>query len=195
MTVVPSKPALRAESRRTVSKLKPEERTLADTAINARVQALPEYRCAEQVLGYLALPDEPSLGQLMESSVLSGLCVFAPVVADRAHIFFVRWFPADGFCAGLYGSWSPSSEEQPRHVPSIALVPGRAFDATGYRLGRGAGCYDRVLDMIATFATVVGVAYDCQMVDRVPREEHDRSVDVVITEKRVIRPRRQARGR
>ncbi|MEM9084128.1 MAG: 5-formyltetrahydrofolate cyclo-ligase, partial [Planctomycetota bacterium] len=61
-----------------------------------------------------------------------------------------------------------------------------AFDREGYRLGRGAGFYDRFLTSILRTPSMkkpmlVGVGFDCQLIDRVPREPHDILLDAVVT--------------
>lgn len=61
----------------------------------------------------------------------------------------------------------------------LALVPGRAFDQSGARLGRGGGTFDRVLATLN--CPRIGVAFACQIVDRVPREEFDLAMNSVIT--------------
>lgn len=61
----------------------------------------------------------------------------------------------------------------------MVVVPGVAYDNSGNRLGRGKGFYDRLLK--STRATKVGVAFDFQMVDMIPVEEHDVSMDIVIS--------------
>jgi len=64
----------------------------------------------------------------------------------------------------------------------LAVVPGLAFDVTGNRLGRGGGFYDRFLPKLSPSAIVVGLAFDCQVVQSIPVEPHDRCVDLLITE-------------
>ena len=66
----------------------------------------------------------------------------------------------------------------------MLLVPMLAFDRRGYRLGYGGGFYDRTLEKLRAFKTVVaiGVAYHAQMVDEVPLGEHDAPLDYVMTE-------------
>jgi 5-formyltetrahydrofolate cyclo-ligase len=69
---------------------------------------------------------------------------------------------------------------EPAEVKRI-LVPGLAFDRAGRRLGRGAGFYDRTLAGVAATATTVGIAFDIQVVDQVPTDEHDRNVQWLLT--------------
>ena len=64
------------------------------------------------------------------------------------------------------------------------VVPGVAFDRKGKRLGRGKGFYDRFLK--STNATKVGVGYEFQLIDEVPSEPHDISMDIIVTQKTTI---------
>ena len=67
----------------------------------------------------------------------------------------------------------PSAPSLPVHAIDLAVVPGVAFDARGGRLGRGRGHYDATLPLLRPDAARVGLAFDAQVVDRVPTEPHD----------------------
>lgn len=64
----------------------------------------------------------------------------------------------------------------------VVIVPGLAFTPAGDRLGQGGGWYDRVLARVRTDCTTIGVGFDVQIVDELPIGEHDRRLDLVITE-------------
>ena len=66
------------------------------------------------------------------------------------------------------------------------IVPGIAFDSQGNRLGFGKGNYDRFLKR-ATHAVKIGLAYDSQMVESIPSQEHDVPMDFVVTPTRILR--------
>jgi 5-formyltetrahydrofolate cyclo-ligase len=70
-----------------------------------------------------------------------------------------------------------AADEIDRRI-DVALVAGLAFDRRGYRLGHGAGYFDRFLSG-RPFAAV-GLAFDEQMVDELPVEAHDVAMDVVV---------------
>lgn len=69
----------------------------------------------------------------------------------------------------------------------VAVIPGVVFDRYGHRLGYGGGYYDRFLARSAPQALRVGLAYSCQVVDRIPALPHDIPMDLVITEQEVLR--------
>lgn len=74
--------------------------------------------------------------------------------------------------------------DAPEVIPDVLIVPGRAFDDKGNRLGRGKGFYDRYLHHYG--GLTIGVCLEDQIVINVPVELFDRKVDYVITDKRVI---------
>lgn len=86
------------------------------------------------------------------------------------------------------GRWNlrePAFEES--HLISVSdidllLVPGVAFTPIGDRMGRGGGFYDRLLSSLSPKTIPVGVCFDCQIVEALTMEPHDRSVQRVVTE-------------
>jgi 5-formyltetrahydrofolate cyclo-ligase len=71
-----------------------------------------------------------------------------------------------------------------------AIVPGSVFDKSGGRLGYGGGYYDRFLAQDAPRAFRIGLAYEMQVVDRVPLQQHDQLMDLVVTEDNIYDCRR-----
>ncbi|HTN42354.1 MAG TPA: 5-formyltetrahydrofolate cyclo-ligase [Nitrospiria bacterium] len=68
----------------------------------------------------------------------------------------------------------------------LFIVPGIAFDPAGNRLGQGAGYYDRLLAPVSVGVPIIGLAFELQIVERVPTGDHDIRVNWIITEKRTI---------
>lgn len=72
-------------------------------------------------------------------------------------------------------------------VPGLLIVPGVAFDLNGNRLGRGKAYFDQLLQKLRVKNEpfdAIAVAYDHQVLDVVPKEEHDQPVDFLCTPKR-----------
>lgn len=63
----------------------------------------------------------------------------------------------------------------------LVLVPGIVFDKEGHRIGYGFGYYDKFLRKVPK-AIKIGLAFDFQVVDKIPREIHDVPVDFIVTE-------------
>ena len=68
----------------------------------------------------------------------------------------------------------------------IAIIPGVALDEKGGRIGSGEGYYDRFLGKLPITTRKVALSLECQIVQQVPMESHDRFMDIIITEDRVI---------
>ncbi|HOB19839.1 MAG TPA: 5-formyltetrahydrofolate cyclo-ligase [Candidatus Atribacteria bacterium] len=94
----------------------------------------------------------------------------------------------DDLAAGTFGIPEPvmSCEEVDVNELDIVIVPGVAFDTRLNRLGHGAGYYDRFLARLSINTLKIGLAYDFQVVDSLPVESHDISLDMLITDKRII---------
>lgn len=92
---------------------------------------------------------------------------------------------------GTYGIREPK-EEYVRPVDKkdidLVIVPAVAYDINGYRLGYGGGFYDRFLETLRDDAKAIGIAFDLQIFDEVPKEDHDAKLNCIVTEKRIIRP-------
>lgn len=74
-------------------------------------------------------------------------------------------------------------EDAPIAKPDILLIPGVAFTQEGLRLGRGLSYYDRYLAQ--TKALKIGVCFEYQILEELPTDEWDQSVEIIITEKEI----------
>ena len=92
------------------------------------------------------------------------------------------------------GSRRPDLEDADALPLDLVVCPGVAFDAAGGRLGRGGGFYDAFLGRMRARTTeldraaprTIGLCVDAQVVDRVPRDDHDFVVNELVTESRAI---------
>ncbi len=101
----------------------------------------------------------------------------------------------DGFAElekGRYGIRAPMAGRL-RPVPSreigVVLVPAVAFDRRGYRVGYGGGYYDRFLPA-APQAAKIGAAFACQIMEQIPVERYDVTMDCIVTEEEILIPNR-----
>lgn len=74
----------------------------------------------------------------------------------------------------------------PIEMIDIAIIPGTAFDEKGGRIGSGEGYYDRLMPKLPVTTRKVGLAFELQIFPQVPMTSHDRYVDIIITEERII---------
>jgi len=68
----------------------------------------------------------------------------------------------------------------------LAIIPGVAFDERGGRIGHGTGFYDKFIPGLDVTTRKVALAFECQIVSQIPMEPHDRYIDIIITEERII---------
>jgi 5-formyltetrahydrofolate cyclo-ligase len=77
-------------------------------------------------------------------------------------------------------------KEVPMDRIDIAIIPGLAFDEKGGRIGSGTGYYDRLIPRLAITTRKVALTFEEQIVPQIPMESHDKHVDIIITDKRII---------
>ncbi len=163
--------------------LDPAAREAASRAIAARLGALPAWKDARTVALYAALGAEVDTAELARLALAEGKRVAWPRTSSSGPGLAFACCPAAELVPGPARALEPPADAPPLSLQSIDLfvVPGVAFDARGGRLGRGRGHYDAVLSRIRPGALRVGLAFDEQVVERVPVEPHDVRVDVVVT--------------
>ena len=113
--------------------------------------------------------------------------VLPEVVAPSKMLLFRKWTPEAQMTTGSYET-SVLTANAAVMEPDWILVPLLAFDTERFRLGYGGGYYDATLSHLEKKREVftIGVAYDVQEFDAVPKESSDFQLDAVLTEKRVI---------
>lgn len=139
---------------------------------------------------YWPLPGEldprPALAFLVQRGAAGAM---PRVIGDGQPLEFHAWHPGDQLIEGRFKVMEPAPDTA-IVTPRVLLVPLLAFDRHCHRLGHGKGYYDRTLQRLkandpATLA--VGVAFAAQEVERVPTNELDQTLDMVITEKEIHR--------
>lgn len=139
------------------------------------------------VCGYMPLPTEIDIRPLLEQLLKRGQEVHLPRYED-GNIVFCRITDLKTLTEGRYNIPEPPKDAQVLEdgKAEIVLVPGRAFDIHGNRLGRGGGGYDKWISKqreANSNTKFLGLAFSRQMIDEVPTEPHDQKVDDVITPK------------
>jgi 5-formyltetrahydrofolate cyclo-ligase len=132
---------------------------------------------------YAELSDELPLAHVVERARADGKRVLFPRTLPGPDLSFACVERIEELRPGRYGVREPSADAPGEALgPDVlVLVPGVAFDDRGGRLGRGAGAWDRVLSDRRGAATF-GVGFESQIVERVPREPHDETVEALLTE-------------
>lgn len=188
------KRAIRARCVGARDALDPALRAAHDAAITARLLENAGYRAASALALYASFGSEYDTAPLIAAALAGGKRVALPRVDRAARALVFHWVasPEADTVAGVWGIREPR-ESLPAAAPrefDWMLVPGAAFDATGGRIGYGAGYYDRCLPALEARCPRTAACYELQIVERVPLEPHDMRVDELVTEARRIDCRR-----
>jgi 5-formyltetrahydrofolate cyclo-ligase len=164
----------------------------ASRSIVTTLTALPELAGVRDVLLYAADPDEVDLDALLAAPP-SGWRILLPRVeraaagtGGGAEVVPVMHVPGAPLLPGYRGIREPGGDAVDLSVVEAVIVPGVAFGPEGTRLGRGAGMYDRLLPRLA-HAVHIGVCLETFVRTGLPTEDHDASVDLVVTDASVRR--------
>jgi 5-formyltetrahydrofolate cyclo-ligase len=162
-----------------------EQFACAGVAAAARLAEIPGWNDFGTVLCFKSFKDEIDASPIIEASLAAGKKVFLPVVkGDKMEFISHGDTEAQGNTPNYQTARYPPCALCLREK-FLIIVPGLAFDKKCRRLGRGRGYYDRFLSEINAPHFSCGLCLDCQIVERVPVEAHDVSLDAVLTEKRL----------
>lgn len=184
MTPVPAidKSALRASARAARAAMSADERAEASARLAARLGRIPEVRRARTVLLYAATGHEADPSGLLPVLRAREVRTLYPRVRGD-HLELVEASDLRMLQLGYRGIAEPVGVAIDPAVVDLAVVPGVAFDLLGDRLGQGGGHYDRLLAALPRETTRIGACFACQVVPRVPREDHDVRMDFVVTDR------------
>jgi len=176
-------------------------RAAAERAIADALRRMGAFRRGRRIAIYLAMPGEVDPATILRDARRAGCEIFVPQVASRrrGRMNFVPLRPDTLLRPNAYGIAEPVARagEQVRPLElDLVLMPVVGFDRDGNRLGMGAGYYDRALKHRRDAARhwrrprLVGLAFACQEVESIVRSPWDVTLDAVVTERGVVRPRR-----
>ena len=157
--------------------------------IVARCMALPEYQQAQTVLFYLDVRSEVRTRNDLANALASGKKIVVPYcVEGELELFHLEH--TDELSVGMYRILEPKPELRTVAAKRVdvseidlIIVPGVAFDRRGGRTGHGKGYYDKMLEHARPDTPLVALAFECQLFDEIPMQDHDVFMDQVITEK------------
>jgi 5-formyltetrahydrofolate cyclo-ligase len=149
------------------------------------------YKNANTIMCYISFGSEINTHEFIRNCIKDGKRIVVPVTFhEPREMKPSQILSFDELEPGYFNILTPKKEFiryiDPKEIDLI-IVPGAVFDRKGYRIGFGGGYYDRFLaDKINDKSTKISVAFHLQIIDEVPKEEHDVPVDIIITEKEII---------
>ena len=163
-----------------------QDRLIKSRLIQKKLFGRSEFREAKTILFYASFDGEVETFQMIKQATQLNKKIALPMISKGSKNFIPTLVKEiDSLSEGPYGIKQPIySHEQAVDARELDLVivPGIAFDKLHNRLGRGAGYYDRFLAALPEDTPSFGLAFDFQLVDRLPHlEAHDMSLTDVIS--------------
>ena len=173
----------RSEIKKKMAALTAEYIRLSDAAILDRLLSLPEYRSASFLFTYVSLGREVDTHALILHALGCGKRVAVPRCIGDGIMEFCEIRSLDEFAPGRMHipEPGPGCVSIPLSAADFAVIPCVSCDRDRNRLGHGGGYYDRYLAQ--TSVPCAALCREALLLDAVCRESHDRSVDMVITER------------
>lgn len=159
----------------------------ASQRIRERLLNLPAVATARSLFVFISFGSEVDTHPLIAALLASGRRVAVPRILDATHMRAVPLDDWNDLVPGRWGILAPRRSEPAPGPFDAALVPGVAFTPERARIGHGRGYYDRWLANNPV-ATTIAPAFETQIVPELPVEPHDRPVDILVTEQRVLPP-------
>lgn len=156
--------------------------------IYEKILNFPIFTKSSHILFYVSYNGEVQTHHLIKKAFSMNKNVYVPISEPKTHTLKIsKLNHFDDLTKGTYGILEPKKEKQ--HIKSIKqietiLIPGVGFDSNGNRIGHGGGYYDWLLSH--STATSIGLAFEFQIKKQIPTETHDKKIDYIITEKRMI---------
>jgi 5-formyltetrahydrofolate cyclo-ligase len=202
MTKTEQKKAIRTKYLEKRNQMEPEKRKAASGKIREWLFANKRYKAANTVFVYASYKTEVETKEIIQGALRQGKRVAAPKVHGD-EMFFYEINSWEELFPGYQGILEPQNEGREPIVPAssdVMVVPGSVFDHQGGRFGYGGGYYDKYLSKIRDAygykPYLIGLAFACQISPKkLPTEEHDKKIDCILTERRVIMPRVEKCGK
>lgn len=186
-----TKAAIRRQLRESLASMTDAERHAKSLASCALLGASPEFAKARVIMLYLSTPTEVDTAPLAIRAWQSGKTVVVPKVTwDQRRMLPVEItsLNTDNMTTTGPGVREPiAGSPVPLAEIDLVVVPGLGFTATGHRIGRGMGFYDRFLAQNDFIGVSCGLAFEEQILADVPVLDHDIPLAMLVTDKGIRR--------
>ncbi|MFW6011135.1 MAG: 5-formyltetrahydrofolate cyclo-ligase [Desulfosalsimonas sp.] len=183
---------LRREAESRIAALDGPKLDAKKAAIREQLVEFANFKEAETVFFYEGPGNKSAAQNIITLCLETGKEVAIPLFPQqkngKTRLFKIS-NPEQELRPGPEGSFEPDAQRCKSisfEDVDIAIIPGVAFDEKGGRLGSGAGRYDGIMPMLPNTARKVALAFEDQIFSAIPMETHDKYVDIIITEQRII---------
>lgn len=167
-----------------------EIRQRQSAEICSQLTSLEKWKIASKVCLFASMDHEVDSRFLIQSALESGKECFLPRVISDEEMRFFRVFDLkdqENFAKNSWGIAEPPEESRrilkDQDSVDIVVCPGVAFDKFNRRLGYGKGYYDRAISKFVNRPWLVGIAFSFQVVEEVPVDKFDQTLDLIIAPK------------
>ena len=182
------KQALRKELMAERRALGDAEREARSAVIVDKILADPAWHAAKTVFSFMPMEEELNVEPLLVAAEREGKRIGFPVCFPKGRMEVYARGDHD-WEIDNYGIRVPVTDEN-NYIPAdeidLVIAPLLGFDREKYRIGYGAGFYDRFIERLRPDCPVIGVAFSVQERDRIPREPTDKRLTKIYTEKETI---------
>lgn len=169
----------------TNQEIKEAEKRILDNLMTQK-----QYINSQNVFCYLSFRSEVPTKAIIEHCQQNGKNIYIPLCVTETKEMIVSLFDSGiKLTTSNYGVQEPSRETikiADRNILDTAIVPGAVFDRRGYRIGYGAGYYDKFFSHTSKQIYKIALAYSFQIIDEVPKSDFDVPVDCIVTEEEII---------
>ncbi|MDO5015509.1 MAG: 5-formyltetrahydrofolate cyclo-ligase [Eubacteriales bacterium] len=155
-----------------------------------QILASEAYKKAEIIFCFYPIGDELRVDYLFDQALVDNKRIAFPVCLSRGHM--ESFIPQDmhDMEKDSFGIPSPDPEQDQKIEPydlDLVIVPLLGFDRRRYRIGYGAGFYDRYLPRVSDQANIIGVAFSEQEVPKIPHDQYDFVLPAILTDKELLK--------
>ena len=169
-----------------------EDLVIKSDGIKEKLLSTELYKNANTIMAYIDFRNEVLTEKIIKTAIADGKRIVIPIsVVETRQLILSELINYDTELeAGAYGILEPKAEyirETDPKLVDLVLIPGVAFDERGFRVGYGAGYYDRFLEKVRPDTAKIALSLELQMVEYAHEDSHDVPVDIVLTEDRIIK--------
>lgn len=160
------------------------------TIISSKIFETDEYKNSDTLFTYIGVKSELKTTEIIKKAWADSKKVAVPVVINNKHeMVFTKINDFNTLYENKFGILEPKIDENnilKSNKKTLIIVPGIAFDFKKNRIGYGGGYYDKYLSE-NKFMASIGICFDFQIIENIPAEPFDYKVNIIISEKKILR--------
>jgi len=159
------------------------ERKEISEMIKNKLFAIDEIKHAKCIAFYISKGSEVETNAMIAEAIKQNKEVLVPHTNEKIEL--VKFTSFEDLAPAKFGVLEPKTKMISVKQPEVVIIPGLAFDLDMHRLGYGKGYYDKLLKELN--AKRIGICFDLQIIEKIPKHEHDQKLNIMISEKRILR--------